>query len=175
MRDFKSDNGSGDRRDSPRRSFGNRDSRRPLMYDAVCAECGKGCQVPFKPSGEKPVYCSDCFEKKGGRDSGRSRERRDFPRRSFDSRDSRRPEQSDINNRSNSQLVEKIEILNTKLGTIIDLLSSLGEEKPEPVAAETKKSKKSVTKKADKATEALTPVEKKNTKEKIASLPKIEL
>lgn len=33
------------------------------MYDAVCAECGKPCKVPFKPTEGRPVYCSDCFEK----------------------------------------------------------------------------------------------------------------
>lgn len=38
------------------------------MHDAVCASCGKACQVPFLPSGEKPVYCSDCFQ--GQRSSG---------------------------------------------------------------------------------------------------------
>nr|MDD6336165.1 zinc-ribbon domain containing protein [bacterium] len=31
------------------------------MYPAVCAQCGKECQVPFQPTGDKPVYCSDCF------------------------------------------------------------------------------------------------------------------
>src|SRR5207249_1727817 len=30
------------------------------MYPAVCAQCGKETEVPFLPSGEKPVYCSDC-------------------------------------------------------------------------------------------------------------------
>jgi CxxC-x17-CxxC domain-containing protein len=32
------------------------------MHSATCASCGKSCQVPFQPSGEKPVYCSDCFQ-----------------------------------------------------------------------------------------------------------------
>ncbi|MBM2824978.1 MAG: hypothetical protein HW402_642 [Dehalococcoidales bacterium] len=32
-------------------------------FPAVCAECGKETQVPFEPSGEKPVYCSDCYRK----------------------------------------------------------------------------------------------------------------
>ena len=27
----------------------------------TCAECGTECEVPFKPNGEKPVYCNDCF------------------------------------------------------------------------------------------------------------------
>lgn len=31
------------------------------MYDAVCAECGARTQVPFQPTGERPVYCNDCF------------------------------------------------------------------------------------------------------------------
>jgi len=33
-------------------------------HEATCAECGKKCTVPFKPSGDKPVYCRDCFQKK---------------------------------------------------------------------------------------------------------------
>lgn len=33
------------------------------MYDAVCAECGKTCKVPFEPRSDRPVYCSDCFRK----------------------------------------------------------------------------------------------------------------
>lgn len=33
------------------------------MHDAVCANCGAECQVPFVPSGERPVYCNECFEK----------------------------------------------------------------------------------------------------------------
>jgi CxxC-x17-CxxC domain-containing protein len=31
------------------------------MFDATCARCGKETQVPFRPSGARPVYCSDCF------------------------------------------------------------------------------------------------------------------
>jgi len=43
------------------------------MYSATCATCGKSCQVPFQPSGEKPVYCSDCFQgQRGDRPSGGS-------------------------------------------------------------------------------------------------------
>ena len=33
------------------------------MYDAVCADCGNACQVPFEPTQDRPVYCSDCFSK----------------------------------------------------------------------------------------------------------------
>ena len=31
------------------------------LYDAVCADCGKTAQVPFQPTGSRPVYCNDCF------------------------------------------------------------------------------------------------------------------
>ena len=33
------------------------------MFDAVCADCGKACKVPFNPTDGKPVYCSECFAK----------------------------------------------------------------------------------------------------------------
>ena len=31
------------------------------MFSATCASCGREAQVPFRPTGAKPVYCSDCF------------------------------------------------------------------------------------------------------------------
>jgi CxxC-x17-CxxC domain-containing protein len=31
------------------------------MFDAVCANCGQATQVPFQPTGARPVYCNDCF------------------------------------------------------------------------------------------------------------------
>ncbi len=33
------------------------------MFPAVCAQCGKETQVPFRPRGDRPVYCSDCYSK----------------------------------------------------------------------------------------------------------------
>jgi CxxC-x17-CxxC domain-containing protein len=32
------------------------------MHTVTCASCGKDAQVPFVPRGDKPVYCSDCFQ-----------------------------------------------------------------------------------------------------------------
>src|SRR3989344_2488692 len=38
------------------------------LYSVKCANCGKQTQVPFKPTGDRPVYCRDCYmQKKGGR------------------------------------------------------------------------------------------------------------
>ena len=31
------------------------------MYPAVCAGCGVETEVPFQPRGDRPVYCSQCF------------------------------------------------------------------------------------------------------------------
>ena len=33
------------------------------MHKAVCADCKKECEVPFKPSGDRPVYCRECYQK----------------------------------------------------------------------------------------------------------------
>ena len=54
--------------------------RRPprQLFDAVCASCGKEAKVPFEPRGDRPVYCSDCFQPQprtlsgGGGGGGRS-------------------------------------------------------------------------------------------------------
>ena len=34
------------------------------MFEATCSSCGNVAQVPFQPSGDKPVYCSNCFEQR---------------------------------------------------------------------------------------------------------------
>jgi CxxC-x17-CxxC domain-containing protein len=33
------------------------------MHKATCADCKKECEVPFKPTEGRPVYCRDCFQK----------------------------------------------------------------------------------------------------------------
>ena len=43
-----------------RRSF---DSGPRTMYKAICADCGKECEVPFKPTEGRPVYCRECYAK----------------------------------------------------------------------------------------------------------------
>jgi CxxC-x17-CxxC domain-containing protein len=46
------------------RSGGSRDFKPREMHKAVCSECGKECEVPFKPTEGRPVFCRDCFAKK---------------------------------------------------------------------------------------------------------------
>ncbi|MFA6989145.1 MAG: zinc-ribbon domain containing protein [Candidatus Gastranaerophilaceae bacterium] len=45
---------------------GRRDSFSKKMYDTVCAECGCETQVPFNPTGDRPVYCKECYNKARG-------------------------------------------------------------------------------------------------------------
>ncbi len=36
------------------------------MHKATCSDCGKECEVPFKPTEGRPVFCRECFAKKRG-------------------------------------------------------------------------------------------------------------
>lgn len=36
------------------------------MFTATCSNCGGEARVPFQPRGDKPVYCSSCFEQMRG-------------------------------------------------------------------------------------------------------------
>lgn len=74
---------SGNRFGGAKRNFGDRDFNRPQMHQATCAECGKRCEVPFKPTGDKPVYCSDCFGHSPNYGSQRAKGGRNFERRDF--------------------------------------------------------------------------------------------
>ncbi len=53
-----------DRRDYRRKSGSYSRKRRDLeMTKVTCSSCGIECEVPFKPTSTKPVYCRDCFAK----------------------------------------------------------------------------------------------------------------
>lgn len=43
------------------------------MHTATCSACGKEAQVPFVPRGDKPVFCSDCFQSQRNSGGGSSR------------------------------------------------------------------------------------------------------
>ncbi len=73
-RDSSDDRGRGSfggrgRRDSGRSDRGPR--RDVQMTKVTCSSCGEKCEVPFKPTSSKPVYCNDCFSKEGKSSSGR--------------------------------------------------------------------------------------------------------
>ena len=53
----------------PQRCKSCRDARKSAargnreLFTTTCANCGKEAKVPFQPSNDRPVYCSDCFAK----------------------------------------------------------------------------------------------------------------
>ncbi len=49
---------------------GRRDVGPREMHKATCSDCGKECEVPFKPTEGRPVYCRDCFQKHRSERSG---------------------------------------------------------------------------------------------------------
>ena len=133
-----------------------RDNRGPrdgaMMHKAVCSECGKSCEVPFAPNGNKPVYCNDCFGKKKGnsekwsdgkpefRPEGRHEhrpenrfEKRDFAPRgpiAHESRLHKEPRDNDTR-----ELKSHMDSLNAKLDRVIKILENFsgGVVTPKPV------------------------------------------
>jgi len=115
----------------PASGWGNRDDRQ--MFDAVCDNCGKPCKVPFQPTQGKPVYCSQCFEDKGGgTDRGDRGGRRDS-----------RP-----SNGGGDQYKAQFEALNTKLDKLIAILTPKVEEAKPVVVKKIAKKKVAVKKEA---------------------------
>ena len=91
-----------------RRSRGGRDSGPREMFHAVCGNCGDNCEVPFKPSGDKPVLCSDCFEKSGGGN-----------RRSSGGRGGRGGSSPDV-----SKMARQLNFIEEKIDTILEILQN---------------------------------------------------
>lgn len=142
---------------------GGRDRERPEMHKTVCSDCGNSCEVPFRPTGDKPVFCSDCFRNKRGdsQDRGGSRERgggRD--------RDSR-PKPSYQG--GGQDYKAQFEILNVKLDKIIKALnpdvfgskSESFEKAPEKIKTPKKEVDTKALKKAIDKTKDKKPSEKK--------------
>lgn len=149
---FSSSRSGGDRGGfRPRPSFNDRGrsggfSRGPVeMYQAVCDNCGKECQVPFRPTQGKPVFCSDCF-----RNQKEGSERPNFGDRRPDQLNQQPERREQPNNEAQFQ------VLNTKLDNILKILESVSEE------VETESLEEEIAPKVEK---------KKRASKKAASLP----
>lgn len=137
---------------------GNRSFDRPRfnnvrqeMHSATCANCGKQCEVPFRPTGNKPVLCRECFQGNRGSDSRRP-EGRSFDRPSFN---------RDENRSNTNDYTAQFEMLNAKLDKILDLLtqspveaapleSALNEEVIEEIVDEIQEEKEALEEKTKK-------------------------
>jgi CxxC-x17-CxxC domain-containing protein len=114
MADYNRRNPSGNNRNFGKPRF-NRE--RSEMFSATCANCGKQCEVPFRPTGNKPVLCRECFQNNRGSDSRR------FPQQTSD-----RPSYTRDNNQSGPNYQAQFDALNAKMDQILSLLT------PTPVA-----------------------------------------
>ena len=54
-----------DRDKKNRTNFGSKNRRDFKMTKVICSSCGKDCEVPFKPTTNKPLFCDNCFSKEG--------------------------------------------------------------------------------------------------------------
>lgn len=46
-----------------RKQAANENRSERQYYTVNCSACGVETQVPFKPTGVRPVYCRDCYQK----------------------------------------------------------------------------------------------------------------
>lgn len=114
----------GSRGGGDRGGFRPRDDRPKEMHSATCSSCGKSCQVPFRPTGDKPVFCRDCFSKQGGgRELGRQAGERGNLRE------------------SNSDIKRELENVNSKLERLIVAVQALAVTAVSPKIGKISKSK----------------------------------
>lgn len=103
------------------RSGGFRDrGERAEMFTATCDECHKQCEVPFRPSGDKPVYCNDCFRNRREESSGDfgRREKPSYPRKDSSSNS------TGHDDKKLEELKKQVDSLSGKIDKILNILSN---------------------------------------------------
>jgi len=147
------------------RGYDNRDQGGEReMFQTTCSGCGNTCEVPFRPSGGRPVFCNSCFKDQkedGFGQSGRSEFKSHAPKRDFNnSYSSPRPERSEYRPAPAAQApaagmsedTKKIFIdLGFKLDRLIAAVEKLSEAKAEAPAKLAPKKVVTVKKTAKKA------------------------
>ena len=130
------------------KSFGNkfgggREDRGPVeLYTATCAECGKQCEVPFRPNGQKPVFCKECFGSKRGAPVGEFRgpaPERTFPKRDFAPAPVPTYTPKALPDPRIDLLQRQLDSAHTKLDTLTSMIAALMPDKPTKKAAKAKK------------------------------------
>lgn len=99
------------------------------MHQAICSKCGKECEVPFRPTGDKPIFCNDCFGANRSDDRGGDR----FPRKDFGSRAPMRPSfganrggsSSTYSPSANDEVKKQLEFLGLKIDRLTKVVEGL--------------------------------------------------
>lgn len=106
---------------SDRKPYG-RDFAKTEMFQATCSECGNACEVPFKPTGRKPILCDKCFKKDGQTDQKRFRGA-GSDRPSFSDRRAPRQESTQYRSRGTDSQSDELKKIHAKLDAILRALS----------------------------------------------------
>ena len=110
-------------RDSGRPNFRREDRGPVTMTKTTCDECKKPCEVPFRPTAGKPVYCNDCFRNHGGAGQDRA------PRRDFNDRPQASRSNFTVGNEGVSDTKKQLELLNLKIDKLILSIENLTHSK----------------------------------------------
>ena len=138
--------GFGGNRGGGRPSFRREDRGPVTMTKVTCDECKKLCEVPFRPTAGKPVYCNDCFRGQGGASQDRA------PRRDFQDRPQAPRPTFTVGSDGGSDTTKKqLELLNSKMDKLIASLENLTQTKPAPKTEVVKSMTVSLPKKEVKA------------------------
>lgn len=150
------------------RKFGGRGDRHSdiprQMFPATCSQCGQSCEVPFKPTGNHPVFCRNCFKNQAGNPASSRPSFTSTPKSfgggpigggNFSSTPSA-PAASHVSTNTGSGISKaQIDAMNVKIDKILALLESKVEKAPKAevakietpkVVAEVKTIKKVATK-----------------------------
>lgn len=110
--------------------FGKRTTGAPELFSAQCSTCRKNCEVPFRPSAGKPVYCSACFDQKNNDatreyHAGKSAHstRSNFRDEARSSRESRPFRQEAQHGHGTGDLVRQLEKIESKLNKILEIIN----------------------------------------------------
>lgn len=137
-RPFSGSRPAGNRSFGGRPSSGGRDfGAQKELFKGECASCHKTCEVPFRPNGKKPIYCSDCFRKEDDRPQRDNRHERPFrEERSFTPR---APFAAAPKNRDMEDMKVQLASMNATLQKVLVLLqeSHAGTVVSAPPAAKT--------------------------------------
>jgi CxxC-x17-CxxC domain-containing protein len=130
------------------------------MHPATCSSCGARCEVPFRPSADKEVFCNNCFNAQKEQGSGNFAPKFD---RGFDKSRFDRGERRDFGNKRDfaptarpveakpdrriDELKAQVADLNTKLDQVIAMMTPAPKTEKVSVAKAPAKKKAAAKKK----------------------------
>lgn len=159
--------------DFKKKSFGS-DRGEVVMSKATCSECSNVCEVPFKPNGERPVFCSNCFMSKRDGTFNNDRDERKGNVRELSRRDGRDEKTTysaptSNNNAEVAEMKKQITNLNTKIDSLANAFDKFISEKASTVPTAKKVEEAKVVVAAKKVT-----AKKVVTKEVVAKVAAVK-